>query len=193
MNTINVLYFSYLSRSKGVLTAFQAAEEVVKEKPFVNFAFAGPFESAFIEEKFNQLRRKYPSNICYCGYIENVEERTSLFRQSDIFIFPSHRDVFGLVLLHAMAESLPIVASIEGAIPEIIEEEENGYLVEKEDYRALAEKIIILALDDTRREKMGLANRKKYLERYTPQKYLQRMKKVMEEIIALDKPAQMSC
>ena len=91
--------------------------------------------------------------------------------QADIFIFPTLRDVFGLVLLHAMAEGLPIVASREGTVPEIVPDGTNALLVEKGDAKALADKILFLADDGQLRQKMGQANRRRFEERYTLEKY----------------------
>ena len=102
-------------------------------------------------------------------------ERTKIFRQADIFIFPTLRDVFGLVLLHAMAEGLPIVASREGTVPEIVPDATNSLLVEKGDAKALADKALLLADDSRLRQKMGQANRRRFEEKYTIEKYGQAM------------------
>lgn len=108
-----------------------------------------------------------------------------MFRNADIFIFPTHRDVFGLVLLHAMAEKLPIIASVEGTIPEIIKDGENGFLVQKGDDEQLAQTIHELASDQLLRMKIGEANRQKYLNTYSPRVYGQKMIETFEAISRL--------
>ena len=172
---VNVLYFSFMAKSKGALIAFKAAQKVLDSDNSVRFTFAGPMEPGSVQETFNQLKDKYNSRVRYLGYIGDISERTKIYRDSDIFIFPTQRDVFGLVLLHAMAEGLPIIASVEGTIPEIINNEENGFLVNKGDDGQLAQRILQLANDRQLRKSMGEANRRRYLEVYSPKEYGRKM------------------
>ncbi|MCR4337867.1 MAG: glycosyltransferase family 4 protein [Candidatus Omnitrophica bacterium] len=172
---LKILYFSYLSQSKGVHVAFKAAARILEKNRHVKFTFVGPFESPEIERDFLDLQKKYPSQIEYAGYVQSLEERVRLYRSADIFIFPTLRDVFGLVLLHAMAESLPIVASDEGNVSEIIEEGRSGFLISKGNDMQLAEKIQILIDNPALRKTMGEWNRAKYLKMYRPEHYGQRM------------------
>lgn len=181
---INVLYFSFMSASKGVFTAFKAVPRVLKTEQNIRFTFAGPMESKLIEQTLNQLKEDYGPKIEYRGYIADEIKRTELYRGADIFIFPTHRDVFGLVLLHAMAEGLPIIASLEGTIPEIIQDGVNGFLIAKGDDVQLAERILHLAADQRLRKKMGELNRQRYVEVYSPQRYGQRM---IDTFIEIDK------
>jgi len=185
-DSINVLYFSFMAKSKGVFTAFEAASNVLRRNQSICFHFAGPIESASVQEAFDRLKDEFKERVRHLGYIEATDIRTAVYRSSDIFIFPTHRDVFGLVLLHAMAESLPIIASREGTIPEIIKDGEGGFLIEKGDHEQLAQRILQLAGDPVLRKAMGASNRKRYEEMYLPQKYGARMVQVFDEIIAMD-------
>jgi len=185
---IRVLYFSFLSVSKGLWTALKAVLLVKDQNPDIHFTFAGPIESETLKKQMDAFiaENKLERQVTYVGYVQNAQKRTELLRSSDIFIFPTHRDVFGLVLLHAMAEGLPVIASIEGAIPEIIEDGQNGFLFKKEQSDQLAEKILLLAGDVDLRTKMAKENRKRYLEYYTPQKYGERMIETFRKIMALE-------
>lgn len=180
-----VLYFSFLSESKGVYTAFSAAEKVIEENPGIKFTFAGPVESEKVRQNMDALISRFPENVEYAGYIEGVEKRTAYFRGADIFIFPTVRETFGLVLLHAMAEGVPVISSVEGCIPEIVEDGVNGCLIEKGNSRQLADKILRLAGDQPLRKAMGEANRRRYLDRYSPERYGRRMVEVCGEIASL--------
>ena len=172
-NTVKVLYFSFLSVSKGIWTALKAIPLVVRANPSVRFTFGGPMES---EELNNQIQDFVKDNnlqnyFSYVGYVEDKEKRTEYFRNTDLFIFPTHRDVFGLVILHAMAEGKPVIASIEGTIPEIVDDASSGLLFEKANPEQLAQKILQLAQDASLRTQMGFCGRKKYERCYTPGVY----------------------
>ncbi len=170
---IRVLYFSFLSVSKGLWTALKAIPLVIAKNPQVFFQFGGPIESEALHQEMKAFiaQNNLSNHVEYIGYVPDTLKRTECFRNSDIFIFPTHRDVFGLVLLHAMAESVPVVASREGTIPEIIIDGKNGFLFPKGDHQALAEKILVLAKDAQLRKTMGQANRERYLAVYAPDKY----------------------
>jgi glycosyltransferase involved in cell wall biosynthesis len=182
---INVLYFSHMSRLKGVYTAFEAADRILKERCDMMMTFGGPFEDDEVKNRLEELQNKYPQRVHYLGYVEDEVERTKIFRQANIFIFPTLRDVFGLVLLHAMAESLPIVASREGTIPEIVVDGTNALLIEKDDSEALAEKTLWLADNPVLRQNMGQANRRRYEEKYTVEKYGEAMIKAFQQMEAM--------
>ena len=179
---IHVLYFSYMSQSKGVLTAIKAAETVLNENPSIRFTFAGPVESETVQKAYDDFSRRFSGRVQHLGYVGDVTQRAGVFRGADIFIFPTLRDVFGLVLLHAMAEELPVVASMEGTIPEIIQDGVNGFLFPKSDDQQLARRILQLASDRELRRRIGDSNRQRYLNFYSPQVYGQNMIRAFEGI-----------
>ena len=57
-----------------------------------------------------------------------------ILSHSDILVHPSYFDTFGYVLLEAMSFGLPIVASNHYAIPEIVKDSYNGFLINTEKY-----------------------------------------------------------
>lgn len=179
---VDVLFFSFLQKSKGIWTALHAMPKVIRQNPNIHFTFGGPAESEQFVVDMNEFIKTngLEKHFKYVGYIGDDAKRTELFRRSDIYIFPTLRDVFGLVLLHAMAESLPIVASREGAVPEIVNDGQTGFLFPKGDDAALAERILHLAKDSALRLKMGREGRLKYEEFYTLDAYAQRMIKVFK-------------
>ena len=71
----------------------------------------------------------------------------------DLLLMPSLWEGFGLVLLEAMAQGRPIVASRVSAIPEVVQHNETGLLVPPRDVNALADALGHLLSDaDTRRQ-----------------------------------------
>jgi len=63
------------------------------------------------------------------------------------FVLPSRFETFGIAILEAMACQRPVVATTAGGIPEIIENGENGILVEPDNPNALAKALITLLKD----------------------------------------------
>lgn len=109
------------------------------------------------------------------------KEKEELFRQADIFIFPTyyHNEAFPLVNLEAMQHALPVISTNEGAIPDIIDDGITGYIVAKRDYQALAVRIEILINNPALRKKMGESGKKKFEKLYS----LDVFEKMMCEIL----------
>lgn len=81
------------------------------------------------------------------------------YRASDLFVFPSREDVWGLVIGEAMAHGLPVITTnmcLAGKA--MIKEGVNGYIVPVEDYIELAKRIQILMDDLAKRVEIGKRN-----------------------------------
>lgn len=61
------------------------------------------------------------------------ERLAEIYRQADAFVLPTEGDTYGWAILEAMAAGLAVVSTTVGAIPEIVLEDETGYLVEPRD------------------------------------------------------------
>jgi len=73
--------------------------------------------------------------VSFLGWRKDV---ASLMAASDLFVLPSTRDSFPMVILEALAIGVPVIATRVGGVPEIIRTGENGILVEPRDPEALA-------------------------------------------------------
>jgi glycosyltransferase involved in cell wall biosynthesis len=63
-------------------------------------------------------------------YISNDQELAKLYAACDVLFYPTNADNFPLVVLEAMACGLTVIASNIAGIPEIIQDNHNGFLVE---------------------------------------------------------------
>lgn len=69
----------------------------------------------------------YEKDILFLGKQENVAE---LYALADLFLLMSEKESFGLVLLEAMACGVPCIGTNIGGIPEVIDHNKNGFIVE---------------------------------------------------------------
>ena len=76
------------------------------------------------------------------SFLDWRDDVASLMSASDLFVLPSTRESFGLVILEALALRVPVIATRVGGVPEIIRTGETGILVEPRDPAALAEAMI---------------------------------------------------
>jgi glycosyltransferase involved in cell wall biosynthesis len=149
-----------LSPEKNYKSMIKAAKIVVSKNPEVIFAIFG--EGAERKELQNLVDIEGLGRSFFLhGFIKNI---SSLFSQADIFILPSFTEGLSNVLLEACASRVPCIASAAGGNPEIIQDDETGFLVQNpEDVNSFAEKIQILLQDPELRKRMG-ENARNYVQ-----------------------------
>uniref|UniRef100_A0A7V1EIQ9 Glycosyltransferase family 1 protein n=1 Tax=candidate division WOR-3 bacterium TaxID=2052148 RepID=A0A7V1EIQ9_UNCW3 len=75
------------------------------------------------------IKYQLNKNIIFTGYLSQAELE-ELYENSDLFILPSRHEGYGIVLNEALNHGIPVVATNVGAVPEIIQNNVNGFLVE---------------------------------------------------------------
>ncbi len=91
------------------------------------------------------------------------EDLAQAFRQHQVLVGPSSYEGFGISYLEAMGFGLPVIATTAGAVPEIVSDGVDGFLVAPDDIGALAARIDALGQDRARLQEMGTAARQRYL------------------------------
>jgi glycosyltransferase involved in cell wall biosynthesis len=106
-----------------------------------------------------------------------------IYAASDIMCQPSVDEPFGLVFIEAMAEELVVIGARDAAIPEIIEEGEDGYMIEPGNDRELAELILRIFKEDKEKLKeMGRKARQKVKDKFSIQKMIDGLEKIYEKV-----------
>ena len=157
---IVVTQVSWLIPEKGVFDLLRAARLAADRNSNLHFVVVGDGSG---REKLESLRNASGLNdhVTFAGLvIDPVAE--GVYAATDISChFARWQEAFGWVIAEAMSQGKPVVGSIAGALPEIIDEGVNGHLVPVGDVAALAERILELAASGELRLRMGEAARKK--------------------------------
>ncbi len=124
-------------------------------------------------------------NLPNCHIIGKVRLAavSEYYRQAAVFCLPTRLEPFGIVFLEAMAHKLPVVATNIGAIPELIIEGKNGYLVEPDNPNLLAVKLIELLQSPDRCKGFGTYGHQLLWDRYTWEKTGARIRANIERFI----------
>jgi len=104
-----------------------------------------------------------------------VEEIHRHYARAAVFCLPSRREPFGVAYVEALHHALPVVGTRIGAVPELIDEGVEGFLVDVGDVAALADRLERLVADSGLRDEMGRRARSRARERYTWQAVAGRM------------------
>ena len=106
------------------------------------------------------------------------DDKWRLFSRANVFVLPSFTEAFPLVVLEAMAASLPIVATEVGGIPDMIEDGSNGFLVPPGNSEILADRLTKLVNNPQLRVHFGAASREKFLRNYENERFETGLKEV---------------
>ena len=173
---------------KGQLTLMKAIR-ILKERGYSNILchIAGQVSDESYYNKLSEFRveNELIDMIFFDGAIWG-EKKNMLLHNSDVFVFPTESDSFGLVILEAFNFRLPVIATNVGSIPEIIDDNQNGYVIERGDSEGIAEKLEYLILNESERKKMGLNGYSKLCNKYSLESFISNLNGVFTKILETD-------
>jgi glycosyltransferase involved in cell wall biosynthesis len=138
-------------------------------------SLAPPDAGTYLAHLKKRLSPAASAKVFFRGFVPRPE-LIDLYYDADVFAFaPIWNEGFGIPPIEAMAAGTPVVATRSGAIPEIVRDQQTGYLVAKNDPRALADSILKLLRDQELQQKMGRAARDWIYERFTWEIVAERM------------------
>ena len=167
------------SKQKDQLTLIKAIEIIKKSNKNVKLILVG-------DGKTKEACIKYVND----GNLEEeVKFKSGQFKDVinclDLFVLSTNYEGFGLVICEAMAANIPVIASNVIGVNEIIVDNENGFLVEKNNEIILADKIVFcLENRDCLAKIVEKANeyvKEKYPDKLMKEKYYDLVKSLIEE------------
>lgn len=128
----------------------------------------------------NQINKYGLKKIHIKGFANDLQKE---LKNAGIFAFSSRYEGFGLVLLEAQAQGLPIISfNCKEGPAEIIDDGVNGFLVDPEDVNDFAEKLLKLMLNDNLRISFS-KNSQKDLYRFNLDNITNKWVEVLNEIL----------
>jgi glycosyltransferase involved in cell wall biosynthesis len=175
---VSIGTLSNLGAVKGAVFLLDAARILKDRRIPVKVLIGGDGASRFTLERECQALG-IDDIVTFLGHVR-LED--GFLESLDIFVLPSLSEATPLVLIEAMSASLPIVASRVGGIPEVLEDEKNGYLVPPGDAIELATKLECLCKDVKQRKSMGESSFRRYLDLFSNGKVLSQYTSIYDGI-----------
>lgn len=149
-----------LDHQKGLLYLFEAFEQTVKECPDTRLLIVGDGPCReMLESLADRLRIR--RNIIFTGYMKDVRFLLAL---SDVVAIPSLFEGGPLTLFEAMSMGKPVIGTPVGSMGEVIKHGVTGFIVPVRNVEELTKHMLILLQNKDRRERMGMAARKRIIE-----------------------------
>ena len=120
--------------SSGFSEGFAAAQAALPERDVrLVIAGVGPREAA--------LRAVAPEGVTFLGNLDRRTMLPALYASADAFVFSSHTETLGLVILEAMASGLPVIAAPAGGVADHLRDRVNGLAYPPGDIAAMGRAI----------------------------------------------------
>lgn len=151
---LRVLFVGSLGQRKGMSYLLSAVEALA---PYVELTLIGAKPDAACQPLERALQtHRYLASLPHAQVLREM-------RGHDVFLFPSLFEGFGLVILEAMSQGMPVIATPNTAGPDIISEGEDGFVVPIRSAEAIQEKLELLINDRSQLKEMRFAARRKAL------------------------------
>jgi glycosyltransferase involved in cell wall biosynthesis len=183
-----ILFLGSLGKRKGVFDILKAVPLVRGTHPHARFFFAGREETRGEEQRINQVyqENQLAESVQFLGQITGLS-KLELFQRAMIFLLPSYGENMPFSLLEAMAVGLPVITTPVGAIPEVVKDGNNGFIIQPGDYKALAERISQLLNDHHLRTAMSKANIARIRQDFLPEVAMEHIDKVYRQLLSVAK------
>lgn len=173
-----------LAPFKGHEHFLEIAARLCRIRPDVQFVCAGghagdPDAPARLAKRAHDLG--IADRMRFLGFCSNV---SAVLSQIHILVHPARFEAFGRVVAESLASGRPVVASLEGGLPEIVDDGETGFLVEPEDTNGFASAILGLIEDDELRMRMGRLGVQRARERFSIQRHVQGLARIYDQVTA---------
>lgn len=176
-----VLYLGQHGMHKKVNRVLEAMPYVWQVIPDTALVIAGGItdNTKILKAQAQELEKTRQGKVYFIDNFPN-DDKENIFQLADIFISLSEMESFGIVLVEALNNGLPVVASKNCVARYIVDEGQDGSLVEPACLTEVAGALIELLADDTMRKRFSGNARQKAREHYHPQQILDKW----EELIA---------
>tara|TARA_Y100000310_G_scaffold270603_1_gene284573 strand:+ start:9783 stop:11027 length:1245 start_codon:yes stop_codon:yes gene_type:complete len=175
---------------KGVLTLLKAFSTLAQNHKNIKLLIATGTPPPTWKTEYNKACKKI-SEIAELNGIKDkvivqpfkLDEMPYVYNGSDIFVMASQMESFGLVYAEALACGIPVVGTGVGGIPEIIDNEKTGLLVEPDNPVTLSKKIDFLLNNPKIRKGMGIKGRKVIERKFASKKITDNLMGIFESVL----------
>jgi glycosyltransferase involved in cell wall biosynthesis len=179
-----VLFVGMICPIKGIEMLINIAEQLNKKGCEVKFIAAGdePYHAkGFMREMKDLAKDKGVASVIeFAGRVENIDK---YYTKATMVVVPSKKETFGRVAAEAMMYGLPVVASRVGGLPEVVEDNVTGFLVDPEDIAGFTQKVEYFLNNPEKANTMGRAGRERAIKLFSPQRHADQVMEVYKEVL----------
>ncbi len=186
--SIRLLFVGRLEPRKGIDVLLDIAPSLLTHFPSAHLDIVGNDTlPAPMGRTYRELFEADPASAAIRDRVHfrgevSEEALRGFYRACDVFVAPSRFESFGLILLEAMMSAKPVVCCRAGGMPEVVIDGETGLLAEPGDAASLLRCLERLVEDSGLRRRFGEAGRRRYEERFTPERMAREVAAFLGEV-----------
>ena len=153
-SSFRLLFVGQIGQRKGISYLLEAAQRLKKSK--TSLTLVGQIQGA------GEALEHYSDLFQHIPHLPR-NDLGEVYKQADVFVFPTLVEGLGLVVLEAMASGLPVITTPNGP-GDIVRDGIDGFIVPPRDVDAIVDSLERLRCDQALRKKMGTNARRRALE-----------------------------
>jgi glycosyltransferase involved in cell wall biosynthesis len=171
---------STLIPQKGLENLLEAAAQLKQSGEKFHLVIAGHGQ---LKESLARQSRALglDDHVKFLGWVSEASRK--IMPLCDIFVQSSLWEAMSVVVLEAMAAGKPMTVTTVGENPHVVLNEKTGLTVPPGDARALAESLRRLLRDESLRDSLGRAARRRYEEHFTNQHMVHAHESLYSELV----------
>lgn len=146
-------YVGRVAFEKNIVFLINVLARVSQDIPDVLFVIAGE-GPALKNLRLLVEKLGLTDNVLFVGYLDRRRELPDCYSAANVFVFASHTETQGLVLLEAMAQGVPVVALAEMGTKDVLKHGE-GVLIAENDIEDFSAKVMHLLQDNSAATQLG--------------------------------------
>lgn len=166
---------------KGIYDLVEVARICERIAPAARFWLVGPERKEITELMAQQENGRIPRNVIFAGYKQTPRE--ALAGVNVVLNLSLFAESFGRTVAEALSAGRPVIAYDWGALGELVQSGQTGFLVQYRDVAKVAQRVREFCANPALISKFGEAGRRFILERYTPATLQGNLGKVFSKVL----------
>ncbi len=161
-------FVGLLEERKGLDFLIEAMPKILSRRPSAKLVIIGSGDQKY-EKKLRHriMKLNLSDKVIFTGYLKNAYQYIKSF---DVLVLPSIEfENCPMVILEAMLNKVPVVATKVGGMPELIEDGKTGFIVEPGNPDMIADRVLYLLENHDKSKKFGLNGYNRLLSNFTSQ------------------------
>lgn len=148
----NIVLLGRLNERKGTYDLIEVVQEIVDEFKDIKFLLAGDGDLVKVNSKINELG--ITEYVEVLGWIDK-EQREAVLKNTLIYLLPSYNEGMPMSVIEAMSYGIPSISTFVGGIPQLIDNNINGFLIYPGNRNELRDSIKKLLINSNLRADMS--------------------------------------
>lgn len=177
---VRVLSAFRLIKEKGTDELLEVINKTFEQKIDIEFTIMGA--GSELDTLKNKLSKHISQKkVHLVGHLEDTA-KTEIFKTHNVFLMLTHNDMMPISILEAMSASQAILSTKVGSIPDVISQNENGFLFEIGEVQQVVEMLMKLDKNKQLIKKIGESNLNKVITQYDIRVIIEQQNKIFEEL-----------